>query len=148
MKKKFSFMAKLLLALVLCCGLLFSVKPDQSVSAAKMTNKKALEYVVNNYKDMPADVKAKVEAMIASLDKKSGGNRKPTATQIENESYKTTILEILTTDGMTASEVIKSHSDFDGMSNQKMSALLKQLVDSGKVTKVKDKKSTIFKLVA
>ena len=114
----------------------------------KMTNKKALEYVVNNYKDMPADVKAKVEAMIASLDKKSGGNRKPTATQIENESFKTTILEVLTTDGMTASEIIKSHSDFDGMSNQKMSALLKQLVDCGKVTKVKDKKSTIFKLVA
>lgn len=114
----------------------------------KMTNKKALEYVMDNFEDMPADVASKIEAMIASLNKKSSGNRKPTATQIENESYKATILEILTTDGMTASEVIKSHSDFDGMSNQKMSALLKQLVEAGKVEKYKDKKSTLFKLVA
>ena len=114
----------------------------------KMTNKKALMYVVDNYKDMPVEVKAKIDAMILALDKKSSGNRKPTATQVENESYKTTILEVLTTDGMTASEVIKSHSDFDGMSNQKMSALLKQLVDCGKVEKYKDKKSTLFKLVA
>lgn len=114
----------------------------------KMTNKKALTWVIENVEDMPADVASKLTAMIASLDKKSSGNRKPTATQIENEGFMETILEVLTTEGMTASEVIKSHSDFDGMSNQKMSALLKKLVDGGKVTKIKDKKSTLFKLVA
>jgi len=113
----------------------------------KMTNKKALTFVKDNF-ELPTEVAEKIDAMIASLDKKSSGNRKPTATQIENESYKATILEVLTTDGMTASDVIKSHSDFDGMSNQKMSALLKQLVESGKVEKYKDKKSTLFKLVA
>lgn len=113
----------------------------------KMTNKKALTWVVENVADMPADVASKIDVMIASLDKKSA-SRKPTKTQAENEEFKSTILEVLTTDGMTASEVIKSHSDFDGMSNQKMSALLKMLVDDGKVTKVKDKKVTLFKLVA
>ena len=112
-----------------------------------MTNKKALTFVKDNF-ELPTEVAEKIDAMILALDKKSSGNRKPTATQVENESYKTTILEVLTTDGMTASEVIKSHSDFDGMSNQKMSALLKQLVDCGKVEKYKDKKSTLFRLVA
>ena len=114
----------------------------------KMTNKKALEYVMDNFEDMPADVASKIEAMIASLNKKSSAIRKPTATQIENEALKITILEVLNDSGMTASEVIKSHADFDGMSNQKMSALLKQLIESGKVEKFKDKKSTLFKLVA
>ena len=112
----------------------------------KMTNKKALNYVMDNF-DLPTDVAEKIANMIDSLDKKSA-NRKPTKTQAENEEFKATILEVLTTDGMTASEVIKSHADFDGMSNQKMSALLKQLIESGKVTKTKDKKSTLFKLVA
>lgn len=112
----------------------------------KMTNKKALMFVKDNF-EMPADVAEKIDAMIASLEKKSV-SRKSTKVQAENEEFKSVILTVLSDVGMTASDVIKSDSTFDGMSNQKMSALLKQLVDCGKVEKYKDKKTTLFKLVA
>ena len=47
---------------------------------------------------------------------------------------------------MTASEVLASSEEFAGMSNQKISALLKQLVDEKRVVKVTDKKKSIFKI--
>lgn len=69
-----------------------------------------------------------------------------TATQKENENIKVTILKELAriatpvtiTDLQAQSEVLK---DF---SNQKISALLKQLVDNKQVVKVTDKKKSYF----
>lgn len=71
-----------------------------------------------------------------------------TATQKENENIKVTILKELTriatpvtiTDLQAQSEVLK---DF---SNQKISALLKQLVDNKQVVKVTDKKKSYFSI--
>lgn len=70
----------------------------------------------------------------------------PTKTQKENEEIKTKILDTLTdtSDGMTASEVAKT---LDLNSPQKATALLKQLIDEGKVTKGKVGKATVFTLV-
>ena len=113
----------------------------------KMTNKKALMFVKDNF-EMPTDVAEKIDAMIASLDKKSA-SRKPTKTQEENEVLKTEILNVLTTDGLTASEVIKASDKFDGLSNQKISALLNQMVKADVIAKVTDgKKKTLFKAIA
>lgn len=92
-----------------------------------------------------ADMVAFIDHEIELLNKKSG-SKKPTANQIANEGLKNVILENLTTEGMTASEVLASATDFEGMSNQKISALLKQLVEEGKVVKISDKKKSIFKL--
>ena len=39
MKKSFSSLAKVFLALLLCCGMLCSLMPAQNASAAKMPNK-------------------------------------------------------------------------------------------------------------
>ena len=47
---------------------------------------------------------------------------------------------------MTASEVLKASAEFDGMSNQKISALLRQLIADGKVVKATDKKKSVFSL--
>lgn len=71
-----------------------------------------------------------------------------TATQKENENIKVTILKELAriatpvtiTDLQAQSEVLK---DF---SNQKISALLKQLVDNKQVVKVTDKKKSYFSI--
>ena len=83
--------------------------------------------------------------MRSLLDKKTG-SRKPTATQIANEGYKATILEVLSDEGMTATEVLKSHTDFEDMSNQKISSLLNALVKEGKVVKETDKNKTLFRV--
>ena len=50
-------------------------------NSEKMTNRKALDYVLENC-DLPSDVSEKLSAMLVALDKKSGGTRKPTANQI------------------------------------------------------------------
>ncbi len=93
-----------------------------------------------------ADMVAFIDHEIELLSKKSG-SKKPTATQVANEELKATILTVLEgSDGMTASEVLAASADFDGMSNQKISALLRQLVLDNAVVKDTSTKRTLFKL--
>lgn len=66
--------------------------------------------------------------------------RKPSKHQVENEGIKAQILGILG-DGMTATQVGAEL----GISVQRASALLKQMVDGGAVTKGKDGKVLLFK---
>ena len=114
----------------------------------KITNVVAIGYVVENFgKDIPADILAKLEKIKESYAKKSA-SKKPTATQEANEALKEVVLSVLTTEGATVSEILKKDEAFADISNQKMSALLKQLVDAGKVVKTIDKKKALFSLVA
>lgn len=87
------------------------------------------------------------EARIALLDKKSA-NRKPTKVQTENEALKVAVAEVLGTAEapMTVSAVIKSDDRFEGMTPQKVSALLKQMVDAGAVVKTVEKRVSLFAL--
>jgi hypothetical protein len=81
------------------------------------------------------------------LNKKST-SKKPTATQVANEGLKDTIVSVLEAREMTASEVLNATDEFKGLSNQKISALLKQLVDEGRVAKSTDGKKSLFSVVA
>jgi len=104
--------------------------------------------IANNHEDSDfnADMIAFINHEIELLSKKSG-SKKPTATQVANEGLKATILTVLDgSDGMTASEVLAASTDFDGMSNQKISALLRQLVLDKVVVKDTSTKRTLFKL--
>ena len=77
-------------------------------------------------------------------------NRKSTQTknQKENEGIMETIVEVLSEVGeaVTVSELMKADERMTEYSNQKLSALLKKLVEAGKVTKVVDKKKSYFSL--
>lgn len=81
-----------------------------------------------------------VERALKSV-RKSNGVRKPTKRQVENEGLKADIVNALG-EGLTATDA----GTAVGISVQKASALLKQLVDAGEVVKVKDGKATIFKV--
>ena len=72
---------------------------------------------------------------------------KPTKTQTENLAVKETIVSVLKEMGkpVTISEMQKFSADLAEFSCQKLSALLKQLVENDKtVTKVTEKKKTYF----
>ena len=72
---------------------------------------------------------------------------KPTKTQTENLAVKETIISVLKEMGkpVTISEMQKYSADLSEFSCQKLSALLKQLVEIDKtVTKVTEKKKTYF----
>lgn len=75
------------------------------------------------------------------------GEKKLTAKQMANEAVKVEILAEME-DGKlyTCSDIIKVVPACDGFPTQKVSPLMNQLADSGKVEKIVDKRKTYFKL--
>ena len=80
------------------------------------------------------------------LEKKSS-NSGQTKTQKENETIKEKIVETLRDLGkyVTITEIQNANVELGTYSNQKISALLKQLVDNKEIEKVIDKKKAYFK---
>lgn len=112
----------------------------------KMTNVKALSYVIENFEDkVPADVFEKLVAIRTSFEKKSA-SKKPTANQEANEGFKATIIEVLTNaeKALTVTEIQTVNAELGALSNQRVSALLRQLVETGKVVKTIEKKKSYF----
>lgn len=96
---------------------------------------------------------------IELLDKKSNGSTGLTKVQKENEIIKDIILEelakyqgengITITDLMKQSDTLSSYVTEAGnnLTNQKMSALMKKLVDEKIVSRTTDKKKSYFKII-
>ena len=100
------------------------------------------------------EVTATVEEIVAFanheielLEKKSSSSAKPTKTQVENEGYKTAILEILAEADrpLTISEMMED-SRLEGLKNQRVSALVTQLKKAEQVVRTEDKKKAYFSL--
>ena len=113
----------------------------------KMTNSKALAFVLDNEGfDIPADVREKLENIKASIDKKNSAERKPTATQTENVGYKETIINgMVEGTKYTIGDIMK----FDGLgdlTNQRVSALVRQLKDEGTIVREEIKRKAYFSL--
>ena len=112
----------------------------------KMTNRRALEYVLENC-TIPIEVAEKLENMIASLEKKAANpSRKPTAKQTENAGLRNTVYDFLLNSGakMTCTELGKAVPELNDLSNQRISALLRPLVADGSVLKDTAKGKTVF----
>ena len=89
---------------------------------------------------------AYLENELALLDKKAQ-NKKATKTQEQNIGIKATILKVLATIGSgTVTDIQNGNEELSALSNQKVSALVRQLVESGDVVKTTDKKKSIFSL--
>ena len=114
----------------------------------KMTNAKALAYVKANF-ELPEDVAEKIDNMITSLQKKSA-NRKPTNAQKKTIELMPIMLEVLTDEGATVSEIQARDERISlnaGVSNQKATSVLKCLVASGKVVSYREGKKSLYRLV-
>ena len=113
----------------------------------KMTNKKALEFVLSNC-TLPTDVSDKLSAMVAAIERKNGAERKPTAKQNENAVLRAALVEFVNENaednGFTVTDLIKSCPAVEGMSQQKVSAILRQAVLGGELSKVSIKRRTHF----
>ena len=110
----------------------------------KTTNVKALAYVLDNY-DLPTEIHAKLEKMKIQFEKKNSAEKKPTATQIANEGIKNLILEVIGDSSLTITEMQKINGELAELSNQKISALLKQMVENGSVVREEIKRKAYFK---
>ena len=88
------------------------------------------------YEDVKDDIIAYIDNEISLIEKKAEKAKKQKSkTQKENEVFKAEILSVLESqrEQLNINELIGMSETFSGFSCQKMSALLKQLVDSGKV---------------
>lgn len=84
----------------------------------------------------------KLNSLKASLEKRANGKRGMTATQKENVGVKAQIADFL------ADGTIRSATEVGtavGITNQKASALLKQMVEAGSVEKFTEKRKTFFR---
>ena len=84
--------------------------------------------------------------MFNALDKKPNGEKKMTEQQVANLGYKSDMMALLA-DGKarTATEILNGVPTFpEGMTNQRVSALLRQLYLDGKVKKETVKGKTYF----
>ena len=115
--------------------------------ANKITKREVIKMMMNEevVKANPTYV-AYLENELALLDKKAQ-NKKATKTQEQNKGIKAIILEVLATIGSgTVTDIQNGNEELSALSNQKVSALVRQLVESGEVVKTTDKKKSIFSL--
>ena len=113
--------------------------------ANKITKKEMFTMIKAQVKDN-AEMVAFIDHEIALLDKKAS-NKKATKTQEANIGIKSTILAVLEgAKPMTVTEMQGASAELGELSNQKVSALVRQLVEAGKVVKTIDKKVSRFSL--
>ena len=110
----------------------------------KMTKAQMFAQIKANH-NLSADEVAFIDHELELLAKKNSAEKKPTAQQTANEGIKTAIL-----DGMesgkayTITEIIKSVPECADLTNQRVSALMRQMVDSGAVVRTEDKRKAYF----
>ena len=120
----------------------------------KLTNVVALEMVLA-MKEVQAnqELVAKLELMKAQFEKKNksgvraDGTKILTAEQKKNEGIKEQLIEVLAKceEPQQIKDLMRME-EFSEYSNQKLSALLKQLVTAEKVERVEEKKVAKFKI--
>lgn len=82
------------------------------------------------------------------LSKKNSADKKPTAQQTANEAVKTAIVNGMEVNRLyTITELTKEIPVCADMTNQRVSALVRQLVDAGLVKRTEDKRKAYFSLV-
>lgn len=89
-----------------------------------------------------------IDHEVELLTKKNSADKKPTAQQVANAGIATAIVEGMEPNRLyTVTEVIKSIPACAELTNQRVSALLRQLVEAGKVKRTEDKRKAYFSLV-
>ena len=106
----------------------------------------AIRTVVANDAEMVAFIDHEIEL----LDRKSSATRKPTKTQVENDAYKATILAYLAEVDAPKSikELQAEVADLAGLTNQRVTHMLTDLVKAGALTKEYVKKTPFYSITA
>ena len=115
----------------------------------KITKRESFTEIKGLLEELGKDRLVKVmEHELELLAKKNSAEKKPTAVQIANEGVKSVILETLAENRkmMTISEMQKANEELGKLSNQRVSALMRQLIADEKVERIEEKRKAYFKL--
>ena len=114
----------------------------------KMTYATALDFVLSGNYDLPTEVADKLTALKASVEKKNSSEKKPSAQQTANKAIQDAIFDAMETDRLyTITEMIKEFPACAEMTNQRVSALVRQMVQANRVERIEDKRKTYFRVV-
>lgn len=113
----------------------------------KMTKREMFEQIKANY-NLTEDEKAFIDHELELLAKKNSADKKPTATQVANDGIKSAILAGME-DGRlyTITELIKEIPELAELTNQRVSALVRQLKEEEKIERIEDKRKAYFRKV-
>lgn len=97
-----------------------------------------------------AEMVAFIDHEIELLNRKSASPKKPTKTQMENDSFKAVIVDYLTDVDApkTIKELQAEIAELDGLTNQRITHMLTDLVKGGKLTKEYVKKTPYYSIAA
>lgn len=114
--------------------------------ANKITKKQMFEMIKAEVADN-ADMVAFIDHEIELLSKKKRSD-KPTKKQVENANLAEALYQALEAEGKPLSipDITGLNSTFEGMSSQKISALLKSLREAKRVKRTYDKKVAVFSI--
>ena len=116
----------------------------------KMTKKDYFAIIKGAYPvDAPNydEVMAFIDHEVELLNKKNSADKKPTAQQMANEGVKKAIVEGMEPDRLyTITELIKEIPACAEMTNQRVSAIVRQMIGS-EIERVEEKRKAYFRLV-
>ena len=114
----------------------------------KMTKREYFEQIKANHK-LTADEVKFIDHELELLAKKNSAEKKPTAVQVANEGLKTAILNFMVVgQKYTITDLMKSVPELADLSNQRVSALVRQLKDADLVVRTEEKRKAYFEKVA
>ena len=99
-----------------------------------------LKGIVANDSELVAFIDHELEL----LDKKNSAPKNPTQKQLDNEKFKDIILDNIGEKSMTVSEIQKDILGAYELSNQRVSAIVKQLVEDNSLVRKVDKRKAYF----
>jgi hypothetical protein len=110
----------------------------------KMTKREYFTQIMENY-NLTEDERNFIKHELELLAKKNSAEKKPTAVQVANEGLKKAILDFMV-EGQkyTITDLMKSVPELADLSNQRVSALVRQLKDSGSVIRTEEKRKAYF----
>jgi hypothetical protein len=112
----------------------------------KMTKADYYKQILANY-PLTKDEQDFVNHELELLAKKNSSEKKPTAVQVANDGIKTAILEGMEVGRLyTITELIKEIPELAELTNQRVSALVRQLKEDEKIVRVEDKRKAFFRL--
>ena len=88
-----------------------------------------------------------IEHELELLDRKNSTEKKPTAQQTANDGIKTAILDnMVEGEKYTITDIIKTVPECADLTNQRVSALMRQLKEAELVVRTEDKRKAYFSL--
>ena len=90
-----------------------------------------------------------IDLELELLSKKTAADKKPTATQVANDGFKTSIAAVMSAEPtrlFTITELIKSVPEIVDLTNQRVSAIVRQMVKDGTLDRVEEKRKAYFRI--